>query len=195
VRALLLPVPVLLAALAPLPADATEGAVVKVQTLAGAFSPEAVEVRPGDLVTFRNVDGRAHTVTSAWDGGAAFHRVLKPGESFTVRFDASGTYAIRCVPHSAEDGHGGHDGMVTEVRVAAPAAAPEAPASRGSGGTVLLGLLGAAILVLAALWLRNGGARGTPPAPTPRARPTSPAPASRRPGIPRSRRGRPSGAP
>lgn len=146
---------------------AGHGAVVEVQTLAGSFSPEVVEVRPGDTVVWRNADGRGHTVTSAWDEGKAFHAVLRPGDDFAVRFDAEGEYAIRCLPHSVESGQGGHEGMVSTVRVVAAAA----PVQGGEGidlDPALIALpLAAVLLGAAVLWIRNGGA-----IPLPRPRPT-----------------------
>lgn len=156
---------VLLAALAVPSIGEVEGASVEIQALAGTFSPGKVEARAGDLVMFHNADGRAHTVTSAWDGGASFHRVLQPGESFVVRFDAEGEYAIRCVPHSVEDGRGGHEGMVAQVRVVVPAATVE-EASPGFHGTLALVPLALALLGILTFWLR-GAAAGLP-----RARPT-----------------------
>lgn len=129
---------------------------VEVGTSAGAFSQEVVHLVPGGVVVWRNTDGRGHTVTSAWDGGATFHAVLQPGESFSVRFDAEGEYRIRCVPHSAEDGHGGHEGMVATVKVAAPAQSAQG-GSGGSGVLPLVAPLAAAFLVFAAFKVRAGG--------------------------------------
>ena len=162
----------LLALLAALSASGTaggagQGAVVEVQTLAGSFSPEVIEVRPGDVVVWRNVDGRGHTVTSAWDDGETFHAVLRPGESFSAQFTAEGEYAIRCLPHSVESGHGGHEGMVATVRVIAPAAAVEGSQGSGVGAYVVAGTLAVLLLGAAALWVKSGGAF-----PWPRARPT-----------------------
>lgn len=92
-----------------------------VHLVGGAYQPSVVHARPGEAITFVNDDDVPHTVTSAWDGGATFSRVLRPGESVAITFQQPGAYAVRCVPHSASDGNGGYSGMVATVEVAAPA--------------------------------------------------------------------------
>lgn len=143
---------------------AAEGTEVEVGMSAGAFAQPVVRVEAGDLVVWRNTDGRSHTVTSAWDDGATFHRVLKPGETFAVRFEAAGEYRIRCVPHSMADGHGGHEGMVATVQVSGAAAAQDS--SGGVSSKALLVPLAAALLAFVAFKLRGGvplpGARRRP---------------------------------
>ena len=149
-------------------AGAGQGATVEVQTLAGTFSPDTLDLQAGDVVVWRNADGRAHTVTSAWDDGRTFDKVLRPGETFSVRFDAAGAYAIRCMPHSSEAAHGGHEGMVQTLRVAGPAASAQ---TEGSGpafdARLVLVPIAAVLAILGLVWVRNGGAIGLP-----RARPT-----------------------
>ena len=125
---------------------------VEVATTAGAFSPDVIHLAPGGVVVWRNADGRGHTVTSAWDDGATFDAVLKPGESLVMRFDAAGEYRIRCLPHSVEDGHSGHEGMVATVKVVGPAESSQG----GLDLTPLLALLGAGLLVFVLVKLRAG---------------------------------------
>lgn len=86
----------------------------------GVFQPDRVGVSASDTLRFVNDDDRAHTVTSSWDAGATLDVVVKPGQWVPVIFHAPGTYALRCVPHSA-DGPDGHIGMVLNLQVAAPA--------------------------------------------------------------------------
>jgi plastocyanin len=102
-----------LVALAPFAqADALE-----VRALAGSFSPERIDARPGEAVTFANADDRAHTVTSAWDDGASLDVVLKRAQFVRVTFAQPGEYVVRCLPHSVVDELGRASGMVTRARV------------------------------------------------------------------------------
>lgn len=73
-----------------------------------AFGPSAVDVLPGESVTWQNGSVRSHTVT-ADDGGFASD-VLPPGAAFTTRFDAVGAFPYHCTIHA---------GMVGEVDVRA----------------------------------------------------------------------------
>lgn len=94
----------------------------------GVFVPDRIEARAGDTILFVNDDGRAHTVTSAWDDGASLNVVLRPGQSVPVVFHEGGDLEIRCVPHSSAHEGGGHEGMVMTLVVAGGASAPaEAP--------------------------------------------------------------------
>lgn len=129
-----------------LAAPLASAAEVRVSAQNGVFAPDVIEARPGDTVVFVNDDGRAHTVTSAWDDGASFHAILKPGESFSYVFAEEGEYAIRCVPHSTS-AEGGHEGMVATVRVATAAAAPEQEARSPllMAGIALVALAGLAV--------------------------------------------------
>ena len=146
-----------LAVLAPAAGGQQQGRLIEVKTLAGAFSPETLELRPGDTVVWTNDDGRGHTVTSGWDEGKTFHRVLRPGESFSVQFLAAGEYAIRCVPHSVVSDHGGHVGMVQTLTVVAPAAATqESGEASAFNSRLLLVPLALGLLALVAYWLKNG---------------------------------------
>lgn len=135
-------------------APASAGQVVEVGMNAGSYGSDTIDIEAGDMVVWRNTDGRAHTVTSAWDDGATFNEVLSPGEEFVIQFDGPGEYVIRCVPHSAHADHGdGFIGMVSTVRVAgAPAAQAgddsasawaRAPLFAFAGAAALLATLGA----------------------------------------------------
>lgn len=58
-----------------------------------AFSPETVSIVAGDSIRWRNDDTRNHQVVSVT--GAFASPVLRPGQSYTFRFDVAGTYRYR----------------------------------------------------------------------------------------------------
>src|SRR5262245_25953517 len=61
------------------------------------FKPDKITIEPGTTVEWVNTDKKAHTVTDdhdSWDSGS-----LKPGEKFSRRFDATGTFKYYCMPH------------------------------------------------------------------------------------------------
>ncbi len=86
-----------------------------------AFSPQTVQIRVGDRVTWTNRDGVEHNATNgSFDTG-----LLAEGESASIRFTAPGTYAFFCQPHPSMTG------TVIVRSTAAPAdrhARPRAPA-------------------------------------------------------------------
>jgi len=64
------------------------------------FSPANVEVKEGQIVEFRNEEGR-HTVTIAEAGHdePLIDVELSPGESVLVKFNGSGSYDLVCTFH------------------------------------------------------------------------------------------------
>jgi plastocyanin len=70
------------------------------------FGPSQLDVLPGESVTWSNVSGRTHTVTS--ETGAFDSGDLVDGASFAARLDAVGPYPYHCTIHA---------GMVGEVDV------------------------------------------------------------------------------
>ena len=73
--------------------------VVKIVANAGSnsFSPNPVEVKVGETVTWINDDSGRHTVTSkdgTFDSG-----VMGKGQSFSYTFDKAGEYPYFCSPH------------------------------------------------------------------------------------------------
>lgn len=137
--------------------------------MGGYFSPDRLTVKEGETVTWTNDDSIAHTVTSSWDNGATFNKVVRPGETFSWTFEEAGSYAIHCRPHAHASEGGGMEGMVMTVEVEAAGAAPApdaaAPATDGAGekpardNVRMLLLGGLAFIGLAALggwqWLRR----------------------------------------
>jgi plastocyanin len=79
-----------------IPANST---VVKIVANAGSnsFSPNPVEVKVGETVTWINDDSGRHTVTSkdgVFDSG-----MMGKGQSFSFTFDKAGEYQYSCSPH------------------------------------------------------------------------------------------------
>jgi plastocyanin len=60
------------------------------------FHPPALEVATGTTVVFSNSSGTAHTAT---DKGAFDSGHIKPGRSFSVRFEQKGTFRYHCKIH------------------------------------------------------------------------------------------------
>ena len=81
---------------ASIPSDST---VVRIVANAGSnsFSPNPVEVKVGETVTWINDDSGRHTVTSkdgVFDSG-----MMGKGQSFSYTFDKAGEYTYHCEPH------------------------------------------------------------------------------------------------
>ncbi len=73
--------------------------LVKIVANAGSnsFSPNPVEVKVGETVTWVNDDSGRHTVTSKdgiFDSG-----MMGKGQSFSYTFDKAGEYPYFCEPH------------------------------------------------------------------------------------------------
>jgi len=80
----------------PIPDNST---VVRIVANAGSnsFSPNPVEVKVGETVTWINDDSGRHTVTSkdgVFDSG-----IMGKGQSFSYTFDKAGEYPYSCSPH------------------------------------------------------------------------------------------------
>jgi plastocyanin len=80
----------------PIPSNST---VVRIVANAGSnsFSPNPVEVKVGETVTWVNDDSARHTVTSKdgiFDSG-----IMGKGQSFSFTFDKAGEYPYFCEPH------------------------------------------------------------------------------------------------
>jgi plastocyanin len=74
--------------------------VVRIVANAGSnsFSPNPVEVKVGETVTWVNVDSGRHTVTSK-DDGVFDSGMIGKGQSFSFTFDKAGEYSYYCEPH------------------------------------------------------------------------------------------------
>jgi plastocyanin len=61
------------------------------------FAPMSITVKAGTSVTWKNLDGEPHTVTSA--DGLFRSGAIDQNESFTFKFDKPGTYKYVCSIH------------------------------------------------------------------------------------------------
>jgi plastocyanin len=80
----------------PIPSNST---VVKIVANSGSnsFSPNPVEVKVGETVTWINDDSGRHTVTS--NDGVFDSVIMGKGQSFSFTFDKAGKYSYFCEPH------------------------------------------------------------------------------------------------
>jgi plastocyanin len=72
------------------------------------YSPNNISVKAGTTLTFDNVDGNFHTVTSgtpeSGPDGKFDSSLLASGQSFDVKLDKSGTYNYFCTIHTTMRG-------------------------------------------------------------------------------------------
>ena len=73
--------------------------VVKIVANSGSnsFSPNPVEVKVGETVTWINDDSGRHTVTSK--DGVFNSDLMGKGQTFSYTFDKAGEYSYNCSPH------------------------------------------------------------------------------------------------
>jgi plastocyanin len=74
--------------------------VVRIVANAGSnsYSPNPVEVKVGETVTWINDDSGRHTVTSK-DDGIFDSGIMGKGQSFSYTFDKAGEYPYYCTLH------------------------------------------------------------------------------------------------
>lgn len=73
------------------------------------FTPNSISVKSGTTLTFSNVDGNMHTVTSVKKGtiepdGTFDSGLMKAGDTFSVKLDKPGTYEYFCSIHPGMKG-------------------------------------------------------------------------------------------
>ncbi|MEE8420384.1 MAG: cupredoxin family copper-binding protein [Dehalococcoidales bacterium] len=81
---------------APAPAP-VPSPTVEVEISGFAFKPDTLTVPPGTTVTWTNLDGPAHTVTTRetrYDS-----KLLPTGDTFSYTFEQNGTYEYYCTIH------------------------------------------------------------------------------------------------
>jgi len=78
-----------------------EGATFTVTIENMTFSPNVVEMRVGDRITFTNRDLFPHTATKA---GALDSGMIKPGESWTYTAEKEGSIHYACSYHPVMTG-------------------------------------------------------------------------------------------
>ena len=93
----------LLAALAVSPAASQDDSAT-VNMVSLSFAPTELHVSPGTTVTWTNSSAIGHTVTA--DDGSFDSGGVDPGMTWSMEFDAPGTYPYYCVPHGAAGGYG-----------------------------------------------------------------------------------------
>ncbi|MEM3170416.1 MAG: plastocyanin/azurin family copper-binding protein [Candidatus Nitrosotenuis sp.] len=72
------------------------------ETTSSCYLPNAVTVKTGTKVTWKNVDSAAHTVTSGKDAipdGNFDSGIIMAGKSFSHTFKSAGTYNYYCIVH------------------------------------------------------------------------------------------------
>jgi plastocyanin len=85
---------ILVSLVAALAAASPAAAATKVVSIKrAAFQPATVSIVAGDSIRWRNDDTRDHQVVSTT--GAFASPVLRPGRTYTFRFDVAGTYRYR----------------------------------------------------------------------------------------------------
>lgn len=85
-------------------AGAAAAATASIDVLDNSFSPPALSVIPGTVVTFTNRGARAHTVTASSPANAFDSGYIMPGASWTFTFTTSGTYVYHCEVHTGMAG-------------------------------------------------------------------------------------------
>ncbi len=91
---------------------AASAATVQVNVLDNSYSPQNVNINPGDTVVWTNYGSLAHTVVS--DNGIFTSNTFNPGVNFAYTFNTSGTYPY----HDQTYGSAGGVGMAGTVSVA-----------------------------------------------------------------------------
>jgi len=79
------------------PSPAADGAITGLDIKDLAFTPAAMRVPVGSVLTWTNRDLVAHTVTS--DAGTFDSGVLQNRQTFTWTFDTAGTFSYLCTIH------------------------------------------------------------------------------------------------
>jgi plastocyanin len=80
------------------PAGPPQSGSVAVAIQDFAFTPTALTVKVGSVVTWTNVDSEAHTVRTM-SGDALHSGVLNTNDTFSHTFDAPGIYPYHCSIH------------------------------------------------------------------------------------------------
>ena len=80
--------------------ESAENDVVTIHNF--AFSPNALTISAGTVVTWKNLDGEPHTVVS--DQGTFRSEALDENDSYQFKFDKPGTYRFICSIHPTMSG-------------------------------------------------------------------------------------------
>lgn len=80
------------------PAGSTAAVTVTIKDF--KYSPQPVQAKVGDVVTWSNQDGAPHSATL--DGGACDTKTINGGASASLVFTAPGTYTYHCAIHPTQ---------------------------------------------------------------------------------------------
>jgi plastocyanin len=97
--------------LAPAGSAFAQDPVATVDMVGLTFAPTVVHVAPGATVLWTNSSPVAHTVTA--DDASFDSGLVDPDSTFSMTFDAPGTYQYYCYPHGAP----GLQGMAATIVV------------------------------------------------------------------------------
>ena len=106
--------------------QAASAATVQVSVLDNSYSPQNVNINPGDTVVWTNYGSLSHTVMA--DSGIFTSSTLNPGVNFAYTFNAAGSYAY----HDQSYGSAGGVGMAGTVNVAGQTVVTGSSGSSGS---------------------------------------------------------------
>jgi plastocyanin len=81
------------------PARVAEAAANNVVIQNFAFSPQVLDIKVGDTVTWQNNDGVGHTATSTTPAGVFDSKTLQQGQTFSLTFTKAGKYDYQCAIH------------------------------------------------------------------------------------------------
>ena len=81
-------------------APAGSAATVNVSIKDFKFSPQPVEAKVGDVVSWKNEDSAPHSATM--DDGSCDTDSISPGSSALLVFTAPGTYTYHCKVHPSQ---------------------------------------------------------------------------------------------
>ncbi len=118
-------------ALALLPFTAFAG-TVQVSVLDNSYSPQQVNIQPGDTVVWTNYGSLSHTVMA--DSGIFTSSTFNPGVNFAYTFNNSGTYAYH------DQSYGGTGGVGMSGAVIVGSGATQMYTSSPSSGSSAVGL-------------------------------------------------------
>ncbi len=82
---------------APAPVPGPSPTTVQVEISGFAFKPDTLTIPPGTTVTWTNLDGPPHTVTTRETGYDS--KRLSTGDTFSYTFEQNGTYEYYCSIH------------------------------------------------------------------------------------------------
>ena len=142
------------------------GVSEKVVTIANLkYTPRTVRIAEGGMVTWRNEDTVAHTVTA--DGGGFNTGAIPPGQSRSFTFLEAGRYPYHCAVLPSMTGV-----VVVEAATASPTASPSFPSTDtilgtgggGSTGAPATALIAMLVLAGAGGWLAVRSTRTVQPA-------------------------------